>query len=233
MISRTLPLLLLLPWLKLTAAPSGVRFLAWDEQIAARKLATGGADIAGLHPLQRTTSYKITLEDGKFLVQAMDKKNEKGEPLPLVVRIPDNMLQPLVLLLPKPDAPTGLTSLVIEDDESSLKWGDIRAFNSTGQELAMSVGTSGKLLPPGWKPVDFQPAADQTVSLLVAVPEEFRKPAEARKLLFSTVWTGESNVRSLAIIVPGTDARLGPLAVKVITEDKRVLAAEKVAAQKR
>ncbi len=226
-------LLLLLPWSLLSAAPSSVRFLAWDEPTAARRLAAGVTPVTGLHPLQRTGTYKITVEDGKFQILALDKKSADGKPLPLVIKVSENMVRPLVILLPKADAPTGLTSLVIEDDESSLKWGGIRAFNSTAQELAMSIGNNAKLLPAGWKPVDFQPDADQTVPLLIAVPDELRKPADSRKVLFSTVWTGESNVRSLAIIVPGTDVRLGPVAIKVITEDKRAMEAGKAAEQKR
>ena len=230
---KFITLFLYLPWLSLAAAPLNVRFLAWDEQIASRKLAASTQEIAGLHPLQRTTGYKVTVEEGVCQIQAVDKKNEKGEPTPLAIKIPAGMLRPLIILLPKPDAPSGLTALAIEDDESSLKWGDIRAFNSTARELAMAVGSSGKVLPSGWQPVDFQPQADNTVPVLIALPEELRKSPDSRQLLYSTVWTGDSNVRALAIIVPGTDVRLGPLAVKVITEDRRVLAARKAAAERR
>ena len=183
--------------------------------------------------MQRTGGYKITAEEGKFRILAVDKKDAEGAPLPLEIRIPEGTLRPLVILVPKPDAPTGLASLVIEDDESSLKWGSVRAFNSTARELAMSIGDNGKLLPAGWKPVDFQPAAEETAPMLIGLPDELRKPAESRKVLFSTIWTAESDVRSLAIIVPGTDVRLGPVAVKVITEDRRVLAAERAAAGRR
>ena len=127
------------------------------------------------------------------------------------------------------DAPSGLAALVIEDDESSLKWGAIRFVNSTSKELAIAIGKEAKVIPPAWKPVDFQPTVDETVSLIVAAPEELRKPADVRKILVSIVWSAETDVRALAIIVPGTDARLSSIALKVISEDRRALAAQKAA----
>ncbi|MES2439061.1 MAG: hypothetical protein V4584_08335 [Verrucomicrobiota bacterium] len=225
--------LALLPLHSLLADPFEVKFLAWDEQIATRKLGTVGGEITGLHPLQRTPNYKVNVENGVFPVQAIDKKNDKGEPAVLSIKVPAGTIKPLVILLPKPDAPSGLASLVIEDDESSLKWGSIRAFNSTSGALAMAIGNDAKSLPAGWKPIDFQPDPEKTVSLQIGLPAELRKPLETRQLLFSTVWTPDSETRSLAIIVPGTDVRLGPLAIKVITEDRRTVAAQRSAAGKR
>lgn len=222
-----LTFLVLLPLHPLLAAPLDAKFLAWDEQIATRKLASGGAAITGLHTQQRTPGIRVNVEDCVFQIQATDKRNDKGEPAALSIKVPVGTIRPLVILLPKPDAPTGLASLVIEDDESSLKWGSIRAFNSTSSELAMALGTNAKTLPVGWKPVDFQPDPDNTVSLQIGLPAELRKPLQTRQLLFSTVWTPDSNSRSLAIIVPGTDVRLGTLAIKVISEDRTAAAAQR------
>ncbi len=236
MIFRILPVLVLLPWFSLSAAPVGVRFLAWNDEIATRSLSAGTTDaakITGLHPLQRTNLYKVDVQDGAFSIQALDKKTAEGAPAPLVIKVADGMQRPLILLLPKPDAPSGLSALAIEDDESSLKWGTVRAFNATAGEVAMSIGATAKLLPTGWKAVDFQPDADKTVSLLIAAPDELRKPAATRQVLYSSVWTADSNVRALAFLVPGADARLGPVAVKVITEDRRALAAQKAAGERR
>lgn len=236
MISRILPVILLLPWSLLSAAPVGVRFLAWNEEIATRSLSaspTGTVKIEGLHPLQRTNSYKVEVQDGAFSIQALDKKTAEGAPVPLVIKVAEGLQRPLILLLPKPDAPSGLSALAIEDDESSLKWGSVRAFNATANEVGMSIGTTAKLLPTGWKAVDFQPDADKTVSILIAAPEELRKPAASRQVLYSSVWTADSNVRAIAFLIPGTDNRLGPVAVKVISEDRRALAAQKAAGERR
>ena len=54
----------LLPLASLSAAAVDVRFLAWDEDIATRKLAVAGLDITNLHPLARTADYKMTVEEG-------------------------------------------------------------------------------------------------------------------------------------------------------------------------
>ena len=164
---------------------------------------------------------------------SLDKKDAEGKPAALVIKVAEGMVRPLILLLPKSDAPTGLSALAIEDDESSLKWGGLRAFNATSGKLAMSLGDTGKLLATGWQAVDFQPAANQTVSLLIATPEELRKPADIRKALYSSVWSADDNIRALAFVIPGADVRLGPVAVKVITEDRRAQAARKTADERK
>ncbi|GAA5123549.1 hypothetical protein JIN84_11535 [Luteolibacter yonseiensis] len=229
MFFRPFLILLILPLASLSAATLDLRFLAWDEAVATRKLAAGSVDIAGLHPLSRTTDYKVTVEDGTCQILALDKKDAEGKPVILPVKITPGIVKPLVILLPKPDSPSGLAPLVIEDDESSLKWGNVRFVNSTNKELGIAIGKEAKVVPPAWKPVDFQPTIDETVSLLIAAPEELRKPADVRSLFFSSVWSARSEVRSLAIIVPGTDARLSSIALKVISEDRRALAAQKAA----
>ncbi|WP_193211389.1 hypothetical protein [Luteolibacter marinus] len=229
--TRGLILLLMLLGRPLFGETREVRFLAWNDEIAERKLSTSGKndEIEGLHPLERTRDYKVEVEEGAFKLMALDKAaGEEGVPA-LTVKLKEGMLHPLVLLLPNPGASTGLSAMVIEDDASSFKWGSVRAFNATPRNLALSIGDTGKLLPKGWKPVDYQPAPDKTLPVTILLPEELKKAASKRSLLFSTVWTGESDVRALTIIVPGTDPRLGPVAVKVITEDRRVLAAQKAA----
>lgn len=232
---RLVIILSVLACFPVAAEPVNVRFLAWDETIALRQLSSAGSPggIEGLHPLQRTRDYKVEVEEGTFMLFAEDKAGAEGGPPSLAVKIKEGMRHPLVLLLPKPGSPTGLATMVIEDDESSFKWGSVRAFNATPRDLAVSVGAEGKLLPAGWKAVDYQPEADRTVPVMIVLPEELKKAAPERRPLFSTVWTGEAEVRSLAIIVPGTDPRLGPVAVKVISEDRRVLAAERAAVSNR
>lgn len=232
MLTRLLILCVLAPLASLSAAPLDVRFLAWDDEIAARRLAAGSVDITGLNPMKRTTEYKLNVEEGSGQVLALDKKDAEGKPVVVSFKITAGMVKPLVILLPKPDAPSGLSTLVIEDDESSLKWGTVRFVNSTNKELGIAIGKEAKLIPVGWKPIDFQPKAEETTSLLVAAPEELRKPADVRKVFFSSVWSAEAGVRALAIIVPGTDERLSSIALKVIAEDRVAIAAERAAAKR-
>lgn len=229
MIRHLFPALLLLLGSPLFAESLNVRFLAWDEQIAERKLSVAGSDIEGLHPLQRTKDFKVTIEAGFFKVIAVDKGGDEDGPILLPVKVKEGLKHPLVLLLPNPKAASGLAAMVIEDDTASFKWGSVRAFNATPRKLGMSIGANGKLLPVGWKPVDYQPVADKTVAMMIVLPEELKKNQNDRKILFSSIWSGEADTRALAIIVPGTDPRLGPVAVKVISEDRRELAAEKAA----
>lgn len=232
MFFRLLILCILSPLASLSAAALDVRFLAWDDEIAARKLAAGSVDIAELNPMKRTADYKMTIEEGAGQIFALDKKDAEGKPVIVSFKLTAGIVKPLVILLPKPDSPSGLSTLVIEDDEASLKWGTVRFVNSTNKELAIAIGKEAKIIPSGWKPVDFQPKTDEMVSLLVADPEEIRKPADIRKVFFSSVWGAEAGVRALAIIVPGTDERLSSIALKVISEDRIAIAAERSAAKR-
>ena len=68
-----------------------VRFLAWDEAIAARDVAVaeGGKEskIENLHPLQRTGPLSTSLPEGTITVRALDKKGPDGKPLDLPVKV--------------------------------------------------------------------------------------------------------------------------------------------------
>lgn len=197
-----------------------VRFLAWDDAIATRQVAVADGDkvteIKNLHPLQRTEPIGATPAEGVLMVRALDKKSAEGKPLDLAVKL-GGMSKPLVLLLPDAKAPTGLRGFVIEDDSSSFAWGSFRVLNATGKVLNMALGNERKQLPAGWQPVDMKPGGDKPVAVAVLSPEAPKAP------LYSGVWKPEPDVRRLVIIVPGTDVRLGPLALKVIPEDRRNL----------
>ncbi|QJE98801.1 hypothetical protein [Luteolibacter luteus] len=195
-----------------------VRFLAWDEAIAARQVAVADGekvtDIKNLHPLQRTEAIGTTAAEGNIAVRALDKKSPEGKPLDLAVKI-GGMTKPLILLLPDAKAPTGLRGYAIEDDSSSFAWGSFRVLNATGKVLNMALGSERKQLPATWQPVDMKPGGDKPVSVVVLSPDAPKAP------LYSGVWKPEPDVRRLVIVVPGTDVRLGPLALKVIPEDRR------------
>lgn len=198
-----------------------VRFLAWDEAIAARQVAVADGEktteIKNLHPLQRTEAIGTTASEGIVTVRALDKKSPEGKPLDVAVKLGGSMTKPLIILLPDAKAATGLRGFAIEDDSSSFAWGSFRVLNATGKVLNMALGNERKQLPAGWQPVDLKPGGDKPVPVVLVSPEAPKAP------LYSGVWKPEPDVRRLVIVVPGTDVRLGPIALKVIPEDRRTL----------
>jgi hypothetical protein len=90
-------------------------------------------------------------------------------------------------------------------------------LNATGKVLNMALGNERKQLPAGWQPVDLKPGGDKPVPVVLVSPEAPKAP------LYSCVGKPEPDVRRLVIVVPGTDVRLGPIALKVIPEDRRTL----------
>src|SRR5688572_27123960 len=99
-----------------------VRFLAWDEAIAARQVAVAdgekATEIKDLHPLQRTEAIRTTAAEGIVTVRSLDKKSPDGKPLDVAVKIGTSMVKPLILLLPDGKAPGGLRGFAIEDDNA-------------------------------------------------------------------------------------------------------------------
>jgi hypothetical protein len=200
-----------------------VRFLAWDDAIAARQIAVLGASeekpIKGLHPLQRTNPVTATLAEGNLMLRALDRKDAEGKAVDLPVKVGDAMTQPLVLILPDPKAPSGLRGFAIEDNSSSFPWGTFRMLNATGKPLDVVLGSMHKKLPPAWQPVDLRPGGDKALPVSLASSDAPKKP------LYTSVWKPEDGVRRLVFVLPGTDVRMGPIALKVIPEDREALAA--------
>ncbi len=200
-----------------------VRFLAWDEEIAARQVAVADGEkvteIKDLHPLQRTEEIGTTAGEGIVTVRALDRKTPEGKALELPVKLGGGMSKPLILLLPDAKAPTGLRGFAIEDDSASFPWGSFRVLNATGKALAMGLGNQRAKLPAGWQPVVVKPAGEKAQPVWFAAMDNLQKP------LYSGVWKPDADIRRLVIVVPGTDVRLGPLALKVIPEDRKALAA--------
>ncbi len=200
------------------------RFLAWDEDVAARKLAVvkGGdsALIEHLHPLQRTGAVDAAPgEGGQVVLRALDRKDDQGKEIDFPVKIGAGISRPLVLLLPDARAASGIRGFAIEDSDAAFPWGTFRILNATGKPLAIALGNERKTLPAGWVPVDLKPAGEKPVPVMVV------SPAAPGQALYSSVWKPDANLRRLVIVVPGTDTRLGPLALKVIPEDRQDLAA--------
>jgi hypothetical protein len=200
-----------------------IRFLAWDDSTAARQVAVTGASeekfVKGLHPLQRTGPVGATLTEGNLILRALDRKDAGGKPMDFPVKVGDGMTQPLVLLLPDAKAPSGLRGYAIEDNSTSFPWGTFRILNATGKSLEVVLGTMQKKVPPSWQPVDLRPGGDKALAVSLASSDAPRKP------LYTSVWKPEDSVRRLVFVLPGTDVRMGPIALKVIPEDRETLAA--------
>lgn len=207
-----------------TAIP--VRVLAWDGEIAARKLSISGAkgvsEIKDMHPFSRTKTIQVTAGETPPMLLAIDKPDEKGNPAASKIIIAAGMKSPLLILLPDEKSATGIRPLVIEDDISGFRWGTIRFINATGKELVFKWDKKFAAIPATWKPTDVSPGGS-TRSMGV---ELFLKEKPDRPL-YSAVWEHREEFRKLIFIVPSEDSRLGSVAFKTISEDRRVIAADK------
>lgn len=213
----TLTTLLLSQWLH--AIP--LRVLAWDDETAARKLAIADAkglvSIAAMHPAKRTKTYQVTGGDEPVTIQALDKIDKDGKPATSAIIIPQGTKQALLLLLPDAKAATGLRLFVLEDDVANFPWGGLRFINATGNKLAFEYEKKVIALPVSWVPVLVNPGgANRNMETRLFLFERPERP------IYSAVWEQQHDVRTLVFIVPGTDPRLGPVAMKMISEDRRV-----------
>ncbi len=202
----------------LAAKATPVRFLAWDDTIAARKLGViaGGANvepIAGLHPLQRTREIFFTPGERGLVLRALDKTAPDGKPVDFKIPKAASLNHPLVVLLPDLKSPAGVTGIVIEDGKDTFPWGTFRMINTTGKPLGMVFAKERKVLPPDWSPVDLK-GGELPVQVALFTADLPQRPS------YTAVWTPDPNLRRLVLLAAGTDARLGPLAVKVIPEDR-------------
>lgn len=201
-----------------SADATEVRILAWDDSVSARSLALIQGEkvtgISGLHPLKRSQSYSLGENMTQVIIRALDRPQEKGQP-PVELRcaVNPNFLQPLLILLPDPTAPSGLRGIVIEDDVSSFPWGTMRFLNVSSKEVAVRVEKKSVRLPIGGKPVDIAPGGHtRNVGVLMALTETLQEPA------YTAVWEHRDDARSLIFILSGGDSRLGSLLVKTIPE---------------
>ena len=202
-----------------------VRVLAWDGEVAARKLGlvSGAAlvPITNLHPQKRTDPFRLKGEGG-LIIRAMDKPPAAdGKPVDLRCALAADVKQPLLLLLPDAAHPTGLRGLVIEDDPSGFAWGSYRFINTTPKELVVQFEDQAIRIPAGWKPINFTLGGEpRGFGVRVALAEAIAQP------LYSAVWEYDANVRTLVFMVPGDDPRLSPVVFKAIPEDKRAAPAQ-------
>ena len=202
----------------LHAAP--VRFLAWDDAIAARKIAFGaGAEVIGLESLHsQKRSKPVNWAGGEIppVLVALDRTSPDGKPVTAPIKLTPDLKSPLVLILPDAVHPTGLRCFVIEDSSENFGWGTFRFINATGKELLVRNDKVTKSLPESWKAVDLNPGGEaRNMGLQLAARDNLNA------ILYSAVWEYDPAVRKLIFIVPGTDVQSGALSLKIIPEDRR------------
>jgi hypothetical protein len=200
-----------------------IRFLPWDDSVAARKLgllgAKGVAEIKDLHPDKRTPLMDGTAGEAPLQIVALDRTSPDGKPVTVEVKSIAGMQAPLVLILPDPKHPSGLRPFVIEDNATTFRWGSIRFLNATGKALLVRQDKLIKALPETWTPVDVDPGGiARNIGVQMAASDKLKD------ILYSAVWEHHPDVRKLVFIIPGANVSTGAVDLKVIPEDRRTIA---------
>ncbi len=228
---RLFALPLFIPLLSLFAHAIPLRVLAWDDEIAAMRLALGDSKgstvIEAMHPSKRTRVYQLAAGEKPLVIQSLDRKDPEGKPFTSEIKIPEGLKQPLLVILPDAKSPSGVRPFVLEDDSANFAWGSSRFINATGRELVFVHEKKIVALPASWNPVQASPGGD-TRNMEVKL---FYRDQPARAI-YSAVWEHNTELRMLVFLVPGDDPRLGPVAMKMIPEDRRLIAAAKEASAK-
>lgn len=221
---RLLPLFLLcLSFGSLYAVP--LRVLAWDDDVASRKLAIvhakGLIELETLDSFSRSRQFNVAAtEEVPVTLQAQDRVDKDGVQARQPIRIPPAMKHPLLLLLPDEKAATGIRMIVLEDDTANFQWGTIRMINSTGRELVFRWEKKIVALPASWDPVKVSPGGDTRNMGVVMFLREKPDPP-----LYSAVWEHRDDARTLVFAIPGTDTTRSPVEFKFIMETPADLAA--------
>jgi hypothetical protein len=200
-----------------------VRFLAWDDAVATRKIAvqngTTVTPVADLHPNKRTDALDGGAAGSPLQLVALDRDSKDGKPVAVDIKLAAGIQKPLVLILPDPKHPTGLRPFVIDDDASNFGWGTIRFINATGKELLVRHDKTIKPLPAAWTPVDIAPGGEARNTGVQVVTRQ-----DTKSILYSAVWEHDPEIRKLVFVVPGREVRTGVVEFKIIPEDRRTLA---------
>lgn len=207
------------------ALAKDLRLIAWDDSVAARKLSIvhekGRADIAYLHPFDRSEKVSIPAEPVGLRIEARDRPVTEAGPAATALKIPAEIKRPLVILFPNEKDAAGLSMLVVEDDPGEFKWGTFRFLNATGKPLVFIWENKRANLPAGYKPVSVAPGGDQrNMEVKVFLPDNAKQP------IYSAIWEQRDDLRQWVFLVPSEDVSAGPLAIKFIAESQAAAAAE-------
>ena len=212
------------------SAAEAPRALAWDDAVAARKLAlvsgASSVEITGMHPSKRTGPLRLKA-GGPLMLRALDRPaGADGKPVERACAVPAAIAKPLLVLLPDDSHPTGLRVLVADDNPAGFRWGSYRFLNATSKDLVVQLEKKAVRVPQGWKAVDLELGGEtRGFGARVALAETIETP------VYTAIWEYDPEVRTLCFVVPGTDPRLGPVAFKAVPEDRITLQLEAEAAK--
>lgn len=216
-----IPLLMLAVQAPLFAVP--IRFLPWDEEVAAREISVKNGKhptkLKDLHPHQRSNPFDLAVGEVPLQLIALDRKKAGGKPVALEIKVAPEFLSPLVLILADAKHPTGLRTFVIEDDATRFAWGTARMVNASGNALLIRVEKTITPLPVSWEPVEIAPGGSaRNIGVQLVARDKLKD------ILYSAVWEHDPDVRNLAFIVPADEVGTGALDIKIIPENRRGLA---------
>lgn len=206
--------------------------LAWDQNIAKRKLAIASGSksesIERMHHFSRSKAIKIPQESGTLKLVTEDRFAEDGKPLFLPLEIGPAIKSPLLLVIPDKKSPTGIKTLIIEDSMDNFEWGTMRFINVTGEDLVFRHEKKNKLIPSGWKPTDVAPKGKtRSIGVTFYLRKNLKLPP-----LYSSIWKHRPDLRKLVFIMPSKDKTRGLVAFKFIVQNKAAVAAEQKNAAK-
>ena len=203
----------------LPAFAGSLRVLAWDHEVAGRKLSLLHGEsvtpIEYLHPAARTKPIKIPAEAKTLRLEASDRFDDEGKPLSVPIKIPAGISSPLLLVLPDKDSKAGVRTLVLEDDFKKFKWGTIRLLNITSQPLVFRWDKKAKALASSWKPVEVSPGGNSRNMEIILYRE-----GNLKEPLYSSIWEHREDMRQLVFMVPSSDDSLGPVEFKFVPETR-------------
>jgi len=207
--------------------------LAWDQNIAQRKLSIAISDkserILRMHPFSRSKSITIPQESKALRLITEDRLSEEGKPLFLPLEISSSIKNPLLLVLPDKKNATGIKTLIIEDSADDFQWGTMRFINVTGEDLVFRHDQSNHLIPSGWKPTSVIPKGKtRNIRVSIYLRKNLKLPP-----LYSAIWKHRQDLRKLIFIMPSEDKTRGHVAFKFIIQNKAAVLAEQQTAAKR
>ncbi|MEO5913491.1 MAG: hypothetical protein ABIS50_04610 [Luteolibacter sp.] len=213
-----IPLAALVLSSQLQAIP--IRVLAWDSEVAAMHLAIrdskGVTVIESMHPSKRTAAYKIATGKTPLVVEALDLKGPDGKPITTEIKIPEGMKQPLLVIQPAEKPGDGIRIIVLEDDAKTFDWGSTRFINTTDKKLVFSYEKETVELPPSLEPVKVKPGGDaRNMEVKFFSSDQLDRP------FYSGIWEHDPELRTLIFLASVEDTGTGPVAMKMISEDRR------------
>ncbi len=213
--------ILTLLWPATALHAAAVRFIALNDEIAASKLSVRDSKtttvLKDLSSQKRSMTYPCTLGKKPLLLVALDRMDAEGKPATVEIVLPPAMKSPLVVILPDPQHPTGLRVIALDDSSTGFPWGSLRLFNASAISLMIHYGSEEKALTDSGLPVDIIPGGEAR-----NVGVQLFNEKEPTKVLYSAVWEHDPNLRKLIFIVPGADAKMQAVELKIIPEDQRV-----------